>query len=146
MIHHEDPKPWKAAALRLLNSIHVMEKGCLNCDDLENADANFVAMMLAGFAFENAFKGHLLSTGENLYENGKLREEFRKHSYMKWLEDFPLALHGWEEEALDKAEFFAKSWARYPAHNIAEQERPFETWGWEDVGQIRNLVKRLINE
>lgn len=146
MRHHQDPLPWKAAARRLLSSIAVMEKGCLSSSDLEESDANLIAMMLAGFAFENAFKGYLLSKGEVLYDKGKLKEEFRTHSYIKWIEDYTVALQGWECEALDKAEYFAKSWARYPAHNISDKERPFETWGWEDVRQIQNLVERLLHQ
>ena len=99
--------------------------------------------MLAGFAFENAFKAKVLGDGGLLYQDGKM-QGFRRHEFVKWADVYGIAFQGWEREALDKAEFFCVAWGRYPVHNRADIERPFETWGWSDVEQLKNLIYRLI--
>lgn len=113
--------------------------------DIEESDAMLTAMMLAGFAFENAFKAKFLRDGNLLYANGKLTG-LRRHSFGQWAKDYGLSLQGWESDALDKAEYFCVAWGRYPAHNQSDKERRFETWSMDDVDQLRNLISRLLGD
>jgi len=101
--------------------------------------------MIAGFAFENAFKARFLSLGGVLYQNGK-QTDFRDHAFTKWATDHSVSMSESERDALDKAKFFCVAWGRYPAHNKREKERPFETWSWSDIEQLRSLVRRLLNQ
>jgi hypothetical protein len=140
-----DPLIWQAACNRLLNSIRVMEAGVMNTTEIEDSDASLTAMMLAGFAFENAFKAKVLKNGAILYRDGKI-QNFTHHKYVKWADEYGLNFEGWEREALYKAEYFCIAWGRYPAHNQTDRERPFETWGWSDVDQLKNLIHRMNKE
>ena len=139
-----DPVIWKAACLRLMNSINVIERGIVrSTDELEITDAQLVAVMLAGFAFENAFKAKFLQDGGVLYKYGKI-QNFKDHSFVRWADDYGITLQKLERMALDKAEFFCVAWGRYPTHNRLEEERPFEVWGPGDVEQLMNLIRRLL--
>lgn len=137
-----DPIIWQAACERLLNSISVLEKGVTNATDLEASDASLTAMTLAGFAFENAFKAKVLREGETLYKDGKL-QGFRNHDYVTWAVENGIIFAGSELEALSKAQFFCVAWGRYPCHNKTDKELSFESWGWNDVHEIKNLIGRL---
>jgi hypothetical protein len=143
--YRNDPLIWRAACERILNSLRVMKRGAANATDLEDSDSSLTAMMLVGFAFENAFKAKVLRDGCILYQDGKMRR-FRHHEYVQWADDYGITFEGWEREALDKAEFFCVAWGRYPAHNRMDKERPLETWGWNDVDQLENLIRRLNNQ
>lgn len=139
------PEIWKASCLQLLETLTVIERGIHNSNDSEIHSATLSAMMIAGFAFENAFKAwYLKEKGELYTEEGKQRG-FKSHAYTTWVAQHRLQLLGWEAEALDKAEFFCVAWGRYPVHNKREKERPFETWGLEDVNQLKNLISRLLD-
>lgn len=140
-----DPAIWKDACQRLLNTIDVIERGRTNSTDLERSDASLSAMMLAGFAFENSFKAKFLHDGGVLYKDDKL-QCFKNHDFVSWADDHDINYEGWEREALDKAAYFCVAWGRYPAHNRAKKERPFETWGWDDVEQLKNLIHRLNDQ
>jgi hypothetical protein len=137
-----DPIIWQAACARLLNSIRVIEIGITNATDLEKSDACLTAIVLAGFAFENAFKAKVLRDGYALYKDENL-QGFRSHAYMQWAEEWGIIFDGSEREALDKAQFFCAAWGRYPCHNKRNKERPIESWAWNDVNQIKNLISRL---
>lgn len=100
-------------------------------------------MMVAGFAFENAFKAWYLAQGNKLYINNKL-QGLRTHSFTGWVKEYQIKTKGWELEALDRAEFYSVAWGRYPAHNNKEKERAFETSSFGDINQIRNLISRLL--
>ena len=139
-----DSAIWTSACQRILNSLNVLRRGAANATDLEDSDASLTAMLLAGFAFENAFKAKVLRGGGLLYQDGKM-QGFQHHKFVKWSDDYGIGFQGWEREALDKAEFLCVAWGRYPAHNRADKERPFETWGWDDVDQLVNLIQRLNN-
>ena len=69
-----NPTIWIAACRRLLNTLNVIERGIPNSNDNEQCDAELSAMMIAGFAFENAFKARYLKSGEKLYIDGKLND------------------------------------------------------------------------
>jgi hypothetical protein len=139
-----NPEIWKGACNRLQNSLKVIERGILNSPEIEISDATLSAMMIAGFAFENAFKAWYLKEKGNLYEDGK-QKGFSSHAYTTWIDQNRIKLLGWENEAIDKAEFFCVAWGRYPAHNKRKRERPFETWGFGDIEQIQNLIQRLLD-
>jgi hypothetical protein len=140
-----DPQIWKASCLQLLDSLTVIERGLLNSSRVEEHSATQVAMMLAGYAFENAFKFRHLMNGHQLYMSDKL-QKFKTHSFTAWIHEYQIETKGWELEALDRAEFFSVAWGRYPAHNRKEKERRMETSSWGDIGQIRNLITRLLEQ
>lgn len=102
-------------------------------------------MMIAGFAFENAFKSWYLKVKGDLYNEEGKQKGFSSHAYTTWVEQNKLQLLGREGEALDKAQFFCLAWGRYPAHNKKDKERPYETCGLEDVKQLKNLIGRLLD-
>lgn len=102
-------------------------------------------MMIAGFAFENAFKSWYLKEKGDLYSEEGKQKKFHHHAYTDWVKESRLQLLGWEYEALDKAEFFCVAWGRYPAHNKNEKERAYENWGLGDVDQLKNLIGRLLD-
>lgn len=140
-----NPDIWKSACNRLLNSIKVIESGLLNSKEQETGDAQLCAMMIAGFAFENAFKSWYLKEEKGiLYDEEGKQKGFSSHAYTTWVAQNRIELLGWESEALDKAEFICVAWGRYPAHNRKEKEREYETWGMGDVDQLRNLISRLL--
>ncbi|MDP2137001.1 MAG: hypothetical protein Q8J74_04025 [Candidatus Didemnitutus sp.] len=127
-----------------MNSIRVLERGItISSSDLEKSDAELSAIMLAGYAFENAFKAHYVNSGRLLFVNGK-QTLFRDHAFITWVTGESIVLSDWERESLDKAEFFCVGWARYPAHSRLEKERSFETWGWSDVEQVLAVTRRLL--
>lgn len=140
-----DPKIWKASCLQLLETLTVIERGILKSNDSEVHSATLSAMMIAGFAFENAFKAWYLKEKGDLYNEEGKQKGFSSHAYTTWVQQNKIKLLGWEDEALDKAEFFCVAWGRYPAHNKKEKERPYETWGLEDVNQLKNLIRRLLD-
>jgi hypothetical protein len=139
-----NPDIWKASCNRLLNTLKVIERGILNSEDQEIFDAELSAMMISGFAFENAFKAWYLREKGNLYENEK-QVNFSGHHFTTWVAQNRIKLLGWEDEALEKAEFFCVAWGRYPAHNQRKKERTFETWGAGDIEQLKNLIQRLLD-
>lgn len=149
MIGMSDPRNnpviWIAACLRLLNTLAVINRGIHKSSDIERLDAELSAMMLAGFAFENAFKARFLKQGGTLYRDGKLKD-FRDHAFTSWAKQHQIEMSALEEAALDKAEFFSVAWSRYPAHTKLEKERAFETWGWMDVERIQSLTRRLLED
>lgn len=137
------PAAWIAACGRLLNTLDVIARGIRTSSDIERSDAELSAMMLAGFAFENAFKARFLRQGGVLYRDGKLKD-FRDHAFTSWAKDHQIELSALEEEALDKAEFFTVAWSRYPAHTKKDKERAFESWSWADVEHVQNITRRLL--
>lgn len=139
-----NPEIWEAACIRLLNTLKVIERGMLTSGDQEISDAKLSMMMIAGFAFENAFKAWYLRVKGNLYENEK-QVNFSSHHYTTWIDQNRIKLLGREDEALDKAEFFCVAWGRYPAHNQRKKERAFEAWGAGDIDQLMNLIQRLLD-
>jgi hypothetical protein len=139
-----NPDIWKASCNQLLNTLKVIDRGILNSEDHEIFDAEFSAMMISGFAFENAFKAWYLREKGNLYENEK-QVSFSNHNFTTWVDQNKIKLLGWEEKALEKAEYFCVAWGRYPAHNQRKKERTFETWGAGDIEQIKNLIQRLLD-
>lgn len=138
-----DSAIWIASCLRLLNSVKVLQRGLKGASDIEQFDAGPSAMMLVGYAFENAFKARFLKQGGLLYCDGK-QTGFRRHEFTKWVREHKIHVSDWEAEALDKAEFICGGWGRYPFHN--KDERRSESWGWTDVEQIKNVVQRLLEE
>jgi hypothetical protein len=138
-----EPAIWVESANRLLRALNVLRRGAEASEAAEQFDAELTAMMLAGFAFENAFKAHYLRTGGTLYHNKRL-QILKGHTFSKWVEAQNVGISQWEAEALDKAEFICVAWGRYPCHNKIEHERKFETWSWSDVDRIRDLALRLI--
>jgi hypothetical protein len=139
------PASWRAATVRLLNTLRVLKRGLAAANDVERFDSELSAMMIVGFAFENAFKARFLARGGILYADGKLTG-FRDHAFVSWATEQQIAMSTAEREALDKAEFFCVAWGRYPAHSRIEKERPFETWAWSDVERVEAIVGRLLNE
>lgn len=139
-----NPDIWKASCNQLLNTLKVIDRGILNSEDQEIFDAELSAMMISGFAFENAFKAWYLREKGNLYENEK-QVSFSNHNFTTWVDQNRIKLLGWEDEALEKAEYFCVAWGRYPAHNQRKKERTFETWGAGDIEQIKNLIQRLLD-
>jgi hypothetical protein len=137
-----DPLIWGASCERLMNSLNVLKRGAANATDIGRSDASLTAMMLAGFAFENAFKAKVLRDGVILYQNSKM-QDFGQHEFVKWANKYNITFQGWEKEALGKAEFLCVAWGRYPFHNKENKELPFETWGWSDVDQLVKLIHRL---
>jgi hypothetical protein len=111
-----DPLIWGASCERLMNSLNVLKRGAANATDIECSDASLTAMMLAGFAFENAFKAKVLRDGVILYQNSKM-QDFGQHEFVKWANKYNITFQGWEKEALGKAEFLCVAWGRYPFHN-----------------------------
>ena len=140
-----NPKIWIAACKRLLNTIEVIKRGILNSeDDEEITDAELSAMMIAGFAFENAFKAWYLTEKGKIYVDEK-QVNFSHHHYTNWIAQNKIKLSRWEHKALEKAEFFCVAWGRYPAHNQRKKERRFETWGSGDIEELKNLIQRLLD-
>lgn len=138
-----DPIKWRGSAIRQLNALSVLKRGIALSSEEGMIDGSASAMMMAGFAFEAAFKSWFLATGNTLYRNGK-RVALGHHDFATWIKDHGISLRGWEEEALDKAHFFCVAWGRYPFHDDWRKERPFESWGMSDVEQIENLIARLL--
>jgi hypothetical protein len=144
--YRNNPKIWEATCYQLLDTLLVMEKGILSSSDREIHSASLSAMMIAGFAFENAFKSWYLKEQKGiLYDEEGKQKGFSSHAFTTWVAQHRIELLGWESEALDKSEFICVAWGRYPAHNRKEKERKHETWGMGDVDQLRNLIGRLLD-
>lgn len=141
-----DPQCWIATAKQLIRALAVLRRGCVESNNIDQFAAEISAMMLAGFAFENAIKGFFLSQGGELYTKGELSNDFRSHTFVKWAGDLDIEFQGWEREALDKSEFFCVAWGRYPFHNNMSSERLNESCGWSDVEQVLNLTNRIIEK
>ena len=102
-------------------------------------------MMIAGFAFENAFKSwYLKNIGALFDDKGKLMA-CRDHKYIDWVKKHKFQLSKSENEALDKVQFFCVAWGRYPFHINLQLERNGESWGTVYTNQIRNIIERLLN-
>lgn len=139
-----NPAIWVDSTIRLLNAVRVLERGMtITSLDAEKSDAERSAIMLAGFAFENAFKAHYLRSGRLLFVNGK-QTRFRDHAFTVWAREDQIELSDWERESLDNAEFFCVGWGRYPTHSRMDKERPNESLGWKDVENVMAVTRRLL--
>jgi len=139
-------KVWINSCGRTLNAIEVMESGInsKNWSERQWGDACLSLMMLAGFAYENAFKAEFVSRGNQLYIDGK-QVELKFHEFVQWGTKSGLILTKWEKESLEKAEFICMGWGRYPFHNNFNKEMDMElSIGIEDVEQVKNIVYRLL--
>jgi hypothetical protein len=144
--YRNNPEIWEANCHQLLDTLVVIEKGILSSSDQEIHSVSLSAMMIVGFAFENAFKSWYLKEEKGiLYDEEGNQKGFSTHAYTTWIAQHRIELLGWESEALAKAEFICVAWGRYPAHNKKEKERKHETWGMNDVNQLKNLIDRLLD-
>jgi hypothetical protein len=138
---------WEGACVRLLNTLEVLQRGASRSFDVvEKTDAEQTAMMICGFAFENAAKAVFLSRGNPIYNNGKLCEKFRFHTLCQWANDLEIEMSDWQKEALDRVEYFTIAWGRYPFHNKRQKERRCESFGWSDIELIRGVIKRMLSK
>jgi hypothetical protein len=140
-----DPSCWVATAHRLINAVTVLERGSRCSSGEEDADSSLAGLLLAGFAFENAFKAYYLSRGNRIYEKGK-QKVLHGHQYASWAVDNGIKLAEQERRCIGLAEFVCKSWGRYPFHNDKSKERHNENWSWEDVRTVVRLSLELIGK
>jgi hypothetical protein len=140
-----DPSVWVATCRRLINAIKVLERGTQCSSGEEYADSSLAGLLLAGFAFENAFKAYYLSLGKLLYKRGK-QTGLKYHEYTVWADENGLELSESERRCLGLAEFACKSWGRYPFHNDKSEERHDENWSWGDVRTLVQVSLDLIEK